>query len=165
MHEERGFLYALREHPEDDVTRLVYADWLEERDDPRAVYLRGEVALARMAEGDDGYEAAEAELAEMREDIVPQWLEQAGKRWDVVLLGYSAAHEIHAIRVVREAVSYDPSEALVLVESAPSIIWIAAIRSAAEKVRGILIGRHPRWELNPRHLHLERRVLSLNYWS
>ena len=68
MHEEQGFLDQLREHPEDDVTRLVYADWLEDRDDPRSAYLRAEVAMARMAEGDEGYAIAEAEyLYEVRE--------------------------------------------------------------------------------------------------
>lgn len=56
MYEEQGFLEQLREHPEDDVTRLVYADWLEDQGDPRSAYLRAEVALARMKELDEGYE-------------------------------------------------------------------------------------------------------------
>ena len=65
MHEEQGFLDQLLDHPEDDVTRLVYADWLEDHDDPRSAYLRAEVALARMVESDEGYANAEAELVRL----------------------------------------------------------------------------------------------------
>jgi uncharacterized protein (TIGR02996 family) len=45
MDPEQGFLQALADHPEDATTRLVYADWLEERQDPRSEYLRLLVAL------------------------------------------------------------------------------------------------------------------------
>jgi len=40
MSDERGFLTAILERPDDDATKLVYADWLEEQGDPRAEYLR-----------------------------------------------------------------------------------------------------------------------------
>src|SRR5262245_14470066 len=40
MDEERGFLTAIMERPDDDATKLVYADWLEERGDSRAEFLR-----------------------------------------------------------------------------------------------------------------------------
>ncbi len=36
---ERSFLASISDTPEDLTTRLVYADWLEERGDPRAGYL------------------------------------------------------------------------------------------------------------------------------
>ena len=36
---ERGFLGAILEHPEEAV-KLIYADWLDERDDPRGEFLR-----------------------------------------------------------------------------------------------------------------------------
>jgi uncharacterized protein (TIGR02996 family) len=35
---EQSFLDALRDDPFDDTTRLVYADWLEDRDDPRGKF-------------------------------------------------------------------------------------------------------------------------------
>jgi uncharacterized protein (TIGR02996 family) len=38
--EEEAFLRAIAANPADDGTRLVYADWLEERGDPRAEYIR-----------------------------------------------------------------------------------------------------------------------------
>lgn len=41
--EEQPFLDEIRANPDDDAARLVYADWLEERGDVRAEYLRVEV--------------------------------------------------------------------------------------------------------------------------
>jgi uncharacterized protein (TIGR02996 family) len=40
MNDERAFLTAILERPDDDATKLVYADWLEEQGDPRGEYLR-----------------------------------------------------------------------------------------------------------------------------
>jgi uncharacterized protein (TIGR02996 family) len=37
---ENAFVVALVSAPEDTTARLVYADWLEERSDPRAEFLR-----------------------------------------------------------------------------------------------------------------------------
>jgi uncharacterized protein (TIGR02996 family) len=50
MHSDETFLTTLAAEPSDDVTRLVYADWLEERGDPasaaKAEFLRVTVRLA-----------------------------------------------------------------------------------------------------------------------
>ncbi|MBN9119063.1 MAG: TIGR02996 domain-containing protein [Planctomycetes bacterium] len=40
MSEEAGFVAALLAEPTDRTTQLVYADWLDDRGDPRAGYLR-----------------------------------------------------------------------------------------------------------------------------
>src|SRR5262245_17816338 len=40
INEEAGFLKALSDAPGDEPARLAYADWLEERSDPRALWLR-----------------------------------------------------------------------------------------------------------------------------
>src|SRR2546429_5990330 len=37
---EAGFWNAIAEAPEDEVPRLIFADWLEERNDPRGPLLR-----------------------------------------------------------------------------------------------------------------------------
>jgi uncharacterized protein (TIGR02996 family) len=37
---EEAFLAAIKANPRDRTTRLVYADWLDDRDDPRGPYLR-----------------------------------------------------------------------------------------------------------------------------
>ena len=46
MNEEAGFIAALLANPDDRTALLVYADWLQERDDPRAEYVRLLVADA-----------------------------------------------------------------------------------------------------------------------
>jgi uncharacterized protein (TIGR02996 family) len=45
---EAGFLADIFDNPEDDVPRLVFADWLTERGDPRGDLLRVQCQLARM---------------------------------------------------------------------------------------------------------------------
>src|SRR5262245_56818171 len=41
----------IRAHPEDDGPRLVYADWLDERGDPRGEFIRVQCELARLPHG------------------------------------------------------------------------------------------------------------------
>ena len=46
---QQAFLRAIAEHPDDDSSRLVYADWLEENGDPeKAGYVRVKVAYERL---------------------------------------------------------------------------------------------------------------------
>ncbi len=64
MSEETGFLQAIQEGPEDDALRLIYADWLEERGDPRGEFLRLQMESERMR----------GRLHELRRQLDPQWL-------------------------------------------------------------------------------------------
>lgn len=50
MSSEKSFLKAIHAAPDDDALRLVYADWLDERGDPRGEFIRIQVARAA---GDD----------------------------------------------------------------------------------------------------------------
>ena len=54
MTHDESFLRAIREAPDDDGVRLIYADWLEERGDPRGEFIRGQIALARTPVGAPG---------------------------------------------------------------------------------------------------------------
>ncbi|MFO0852638.1 MAG: TIGR02996 domain-containing protein [Gemmataceae bacterium] len=47
MTEDEAFIRAIVEQPGDDLPRLVYADWLDERDNPRGAYLRAEAEWAK----------------------------------------------------------------------------------------------------------------------
>jgi uncharacterized protein (TIGR02996 family) len=62
----QALLQAILDYPNDDVPRLVYADWLEEHDDPaRAEFIRAQVELASLPEGHpelDGLRKREQEL-------------------------------------------------------------------------------------------------------
>jgi uncharacterized protein (TIGR02996 family) len=46
MNEEQAFLAAIAANPSDATARLVFADWLTERDDPRGEWLRVRTQLA-----------------------------------------------------------------------------------------------------------------------
>ncbi|MBV9124085.1 MAG: TIGR02996 domain-containing protein, partial [Planctomycetes bacterium] len=52
MTNEAAFLQAILAEPEEDLLRLLFADWLEEQGDPRADFIRVQCALARLAEED-----------------------------------------------------------------------------------------------------------------
>jgi uncharacterized protein (TIGR02996 family) len=49
---EDAFLHDILAHPDDDAPRLIYADWLDERGDPRGEFIRVQCALARLDDED-----------------------------------------------------------------------------------------------------------------
>ena len=78
MREDFPFLRAIFNQPDDDTLRLVYADWLQERGDPRAEYLRLDVEQRRSADG--------TALAKQRNELAPKldgrwvdWMRQAAE--------------------------------------------------------------------------------------
>ena len=50
--EEAAFLDRICASPDDDVPRLIFADWLDERNDPRGEFIRVQVAIAHLPAGD-----------------------------------------------------------------------------------------------------------------
>jgi uncharacterized protein (TIGR02996 family) len=85
MRDEEEFLQAIIAEPDDDGPRLVFADWLEERGDPRAEFIRVQCELASRPARDGrrpGWEAREKAL-----------LAQHGKAWLGPLAGLVTAWE------------------------------------------------------------------------
>src|SRR5262249_27280351 len=79
MHEEFQFLRSIYNQPDDDALRLIYADWLEERGDPRAEFLRLEVQLHRLPKGAMGRKATlEKHLKKLHPKLDPRWLARMG---------------------------------------------------------------------------------------
>ena len=75
MTHDEAFLEALREHPEDDAPRLIYADWLDEHGDPaRAEFIRLQCELARRPMDDARYR-----ILDLRAE---QHLHENRERWD-----------------------------------------------------------------------------------
>lgn len=74
MRDEDGFLTAIKADPNDDVPRLVYADWLEERGDPRAHFIRLHLAMTAAAPDHTDWVAGEHELSLLRKCCDPAWL-------------------------------------------------------------------------------------------
>jgi uncharacterized protein (TIGR02996 family) len=52
-----AFLRAIREDPDNDVPRLIYADWLDEQGDPRGEFIRVQCELAGLTEEDPQYDS------------------------------------------------------------------------------------------------------------
>src|SRR5262245_7926962 len=52
MSDQAAFLEAIQADPDADGPRLVFADWLQERGDPRGEFVRLQVELARLADDD-----------------------------------------------------------------------------------------------------------------
>src|SRR5581483_7143335 len=70
-----AFLRAIADHPDDDLPRLVYADWLDEHGDPaRAEFIRVQCALARLPAGDTRAAALARREAELLTDHQADWL-------------------------------------------------------------------------------------------
>lgn len=76
MSDEKALLAAIWEHPHDDTPRLVYADWLQEHDQPeRAEFIRVQCERERLDEWDDADRIAQLKS---REDVL--WALH-GKEW------------------------------------------------------------------------------------
>jgi uncharacterized protein (TIGR02996 family) len=65
MPDDAAFLSAILADPSDDLVRLVYADWLEEHDDPRGPFIRAQTELAHLPPNADGRERLAARAAEL----------------------------------------------------------------------------------------------------
>lgn len=72
------FLAAIRAGPEDDGPRLVYADWLEDRGDPRGEFVRVQCELARLRPGDPRGPVLRAREAELLDRYRTGWLRPLG---------------------------------------------------------------------------------------
>src|SRR5262245_43942577 len=69
-----GFIEALKENPDDDSLRLIYADWLEERGDRRGDFLRLECRIRKLDETSAEYQALKEKLSALGAGIDIRWL-------------------------------------------------------------------------------------------
>ncbi len=74
MDDEHAFLRAISATPDDNSVRLVYADWLEERGDPRAAFVRVQVELRELTTDDFLFSPLRTRERELRANCPPYWL-------------------------------------------------------------------------------------------
>lgn len=72
--EDWAFIRAMLDVPEDRNTWLVYADWLDDRGDPRAEFLRLMVRLRDLDPADPARRPIELRITELRYELDPGWL-------------------------------------------------------------------------------------------
>jgi uncharacterized protein (TIGR02996 family) len=89
--DEGRFLQALLADPDDDATRLVYADWLEERGDLRGELLRIEAALRKGAQDSEQHAALRARFRALRQTADATWVRLALKDSTVLNCGAASA--------------------------------------------------------------------------
>jgi uncharacterized protein (TIGR02996 family) len=122
MSEEAAFLEVLKANPADDVARLVYADWLDEHNEPaKAEYLRLVVALARDGGELIGEKVESVRLLGLAEGLPVEWRSEAGSRFLVVFgeLG-PTRDKVKAIKAIREVAHCGLGEAKMMCENTPS---------------------------------------------
>ncbi len=74
MSTEDAFLAAIAANPADDLQRLVYADWLDERDDPRGPFVRLHAELRMLGPDHVHRVPGEVELSRLRLGCELDWL-------------------------------------------------------------------------------------------
>jgi uncharacterized protein (TIGR02996 family) len=84
MSDEHIFLRALHDRPNDDTTRLVYADWLDEQGTPdslrRALFLRLDHERNFLPEDSPDRAELERRLQELAQQLPIRWTAQVSKR-------------------------------------------------------------------------------------
>ncbi len=68
-----GFLQAILNEPDDDVHRLVYADWLDEHDDPRGAFIRAQVEAAGLPADDPRRDELERQAGDLLRRHQDEW--------------------------------------------------------------------------------------------
>ena len=75
MDAEQPFLDDVREHPDDDAPRLVFADWLDDHGEhDRAEFIRLQVRAARLDEDDPARQAMTDQAEQLRAAHETAWL-------------------------------------------------------------------------------------------
>lgn len=72
--EGAAFLEAVCANPDDDGPRLMYADWLMERGQPRGEFIRLQCVLAQTPRNDDRRESIERRVAELLFQHRQEWI-------------------------------------------------------------------------------------------
>lgn len=93
LHVDQGdeFLRAIVARPDDTALRAVYADWLEERGDIRAEFLRCADELMRLPYEDSRRAPLRANLEQLRPNIDPAWRAYVELRLPADLVEFFAA--------------------------------------------------------------------------
>ncbi len=92
-----AFLQAICESPDDDAPRLIFADWLEERGDPRGAFIRAQCVLERLDPADP--------IRQELEDEAQALLDRHEEEWTAPLHGVASKFRFRRGFVEEAAVS------------------------------------------------------------
>jgi uncharacterized protein (TIGR02996 family) len=150
MGDEEAFLRAIAQAPDDDAPRLVYADWLDERGDPRADYVRVVTRAAGLASRGLPWDDLTSALGAASGAAPAAWRDRVGPWFDVLLDAVVPDGAILAIKAIRERTGKGLAEAKAVVDAlaggGPAVVATRLPLDRAEDLRAGLEGEP--W---PRH--------------
>jgi len=127
MTHDDAFLQDILTHPDDDTIRLIYADWLDDHNDPRGRLLHLQVELARMAREDPRRPVVDTEFHALVAGTDRDWLALAGKHCDLILHAYLPEMKISVIKVIRELTGMGLKDAKDLSESPLPVVMVSGL--------------------------------------
>lgn len=127
--DEEAFLAAIRAHPTDQRTRLVYADWLDENGQPeKAEFLRLQGELAAVLD----------RLQHVRSSVDVAWVRRVTIRRDVVVHDYQAEQRFRCVKTIRLRCSRGLKDVVELLAKLPARVMCNLTLERAEELRAEL---------------------------
>jgi uncharacterized protein (TIGR02996 family) len=144
-----AFLRDIKANPEDNTPRLILADWLEERGDPRGEYVRLDCALAHMELGEPAWQATQRSILELRElhakewfGPLEQWVHYPPSRRGLVRIEVPAWQFLKAPKGLAETEVYAWVGELVLVGMTPRRLGKLAASPNLEDLATLTLEQH-----------------------
>ena len=125
MNDDAAFIAALVANPNDDATRLVYADWLEERGDVRGEFLRLQHQLASILD----------RIQHVRHQVETEWASSVAIRRDLIIRAFDADQRHAVTKLARLHTSMVLEQARALLSNLPAAVLRDLPLEKAEALR------------------------------
>ncbi len=170
MTEEDALIAGIAANPLDDLRRLVYADWLDERGQPEeAEYLRLVAALAAPGEAVDVTHPHAVRLVALVDGIDHTWRTATGGRFSLWFDAFVPPHKIRFVTRLRaaygtglaEGKGYSESLPLLFDNTAPLEVLIQKVNTLGDAAIARIV---PDSQLGSTCGPMQRVVLSYQVW-
>ena len=126
--DELALLRGVEASPDDDLPRLVYADWLDERDDvAKAAYLR----LVAESRTRDDFGSVLPQIIAAGAPFDFDWRDVVASRFEIVYLGAAQSWEHYILHALERAFRCNRVELAPLRQAAPAVLYDCLTPDAA----------------------------------
>jgi uncharacterized protein (TIGR02996 family) len=140
--DDESFLRAINARPDDNLPRLVYADWLEERHDTRADVVRIQAQLRELQPDDESRAELLSHLEKLEAGFDPRWLVRVSPPvWCAV--GNILNEDSSSDETLRDF--YDPNAKVYLADLAHHEVVLNLMVYRERRIRVIVRNRHLGW--------------------